>query len=192
MSRSNESRNRKTILVLNGKSKAGKDTFYKANKDKAIRFAFADELKEFCKRHFGVPVEKYEDPEQARKQRDVWIAVGHAGRVATDGRVWVDKVVSKIRMAALGEKLGGNEVPTIVITDCGFDNELQVLKEEFPTWDVKLVQIRRPGFEEENDGRNLLDFKHINGALIMNNSSTEEAFMQDARGMFDDIIVDEI
>jgi len=140
------------IVMLNGASKSGKDTFYEAVKDRAVRLAFADQLKEFCLTHFGTPVEKFKDEAAALVQRDVWIKLGQAGRIATEGKIWAEAVSLQLSRHFKFAEYATNPVKPVIITDCGFDNEYEYIRDKFGASNVFVVHISRPDNENKNDG----------------------------------------
>lgn len=103
---------KKVAIILNGKSKSGKDTFAKILQQidpSFVRIAFADELKKKAAKILGITLEELETHKE--QYRQFLIFGGHLGR-EIDPDVWV-------KLALQVPKLPNR----IVITDCRFENE---------------------------------------------------------------------
>ena len=169
---------RKIIIAINGGARTGKDSFYLANSDNSLRMAFADKLKQLAFETFGTsPKKELLDEKLARKQRDVWIYFGQAGRLATGGKVWVDMVIDQI--------IHDEPKKPIVITDVGFINEIVRLKQRLPEYKIIPLRVERPGQKFIEDGRENIS-KDLPTVHLCNAGTLDEYYLK-SRVLFEEL-----
>ena len=84
-----------------------------------------------------------------------------------------------------------NSTVDTVITDCGFNYEIEALLSSVDTniWDIHTFTILRPGYDYSGDSREPINFKKLNVHSHNNvyNSSTLEAYLSTIKDLIKDI-----
>jgi len=124
-------------VVFCGWRGSGKDTYANhlvENKD-FIRLAFADEIKNYCAKEYGLPRDLFDD--RALKEveiqglgkspRDLCIEVGNHFR-AIDPDHWIKSVISRMHSYPMSQRFA--------ITDCRFPRELKLIQSYFGETDT--------------------------------------------------------
>lgn len=126
------------FLVISGKAQRGKDTtgeiFYnelKAKGYKVLVTHYADLLKWMCKSYFEW------DGNKDEAGRTILQRVGTDVIRANDPDFWVRWIINVI-------KLFPDEWDYVIIPDCRFPNEIEMMKDAFDF--VKHIRVTRPGF----------------------------------------------
>jgi hypothetical protein len=66
--------------------------------------------------------------------------------------------------------------PVIVVSDCGFQIEMDTIAQEFPTEDVLLLRLHRPGFDFTGDTREFVEPRGLTRLVEIKNDGTIPAF----------------
>lgn len=126
------------FLIISGKAQRGKDTsaniFTEELKDrgyKVLTIHYADLLKWMCQMYFSW------DGNKDEAGRTILQKVGTDTIRKQDPDYWVRWVVDFM-------KLFPNEWDYVLIPDCRFPNEVELMKESFSN--VKHIRVDRPGF----------------------------------------------
>lgn len=124
------------ILLVSGKAFSGKDEFfnstveiYKHTNKVILRKAFADFLKDFCKL-IGW------DGEKDVAGRNLLQAIGEAARNYNED-VWVEFMLKYINTM---------KYDILIITDCRYPNEIDLIKKNITNDIVKSIRVIRPNF----------------------------------------------
>jgi hypothetical protein len=174
-----------SIILLRGFSHSGKDFVGQilCNEFDYKRFAFADSLKKMVAKDFNCPVEQLHSQEgklqicesDSLKRTYRQILIDEALRLRNlDAGVFVKHCCNEI--------IGANPEATpdrIVITDWRYPNEIKIIQEFFPRYNITPVHIIREGQTESpvNDiSEHQLDNRTDDYRLInqMNNSIYQE------------------
>lgn len=147
------------IILLNGAPQSGKDTLahYLEKELKAKHLKYAANVREVA----GIIHPKVNFWDETIKDialeclsfqtpREVLIKIGMSLRTGLDKNVWVESLAEKIEAEYWGKTVA-------VISDCGFQNEVDVMIQRFGEQNVLLVQVYRDGYTFENDCRNYVD-----------------------------------
>lgn len=126
------------LLCISGKAESGKDTTARVIKTKLENMGYnvlithyADLLKFICTNYFDWNGRKDEEG------RRILQLVGTEGVRTKEPDYWVDFVKSVLRLFP-------NEWDFVVIPDCRFPNEINLMKQDFETISVR---IKRPNYE---------------------------------------------
>lgn len=127
------------VVVISGKAQHGKDTTanllkqsLEADGKSVLITHYADLLKYICKQFFGWNGEKDKHGRQLLQH------VGTDVIRASMPDFWVDFVASVLRLFP-------NHWDYVLIPDCRFPNEIEVLKKA--DFDVIHIRVERPGFQ---------------------------------------------
>lgn len=161
----------KTPLIIPiGRSKSGKDEFYKIVKDyfpdyEVVRFSFADYLYELTAETLGISVEELR--KEKEKYRHYLIFGGMFAR-KIDDYFWVDNLQDKLRNFINNNDVFNKKV-IIIITDCRFMNELLMLVNESEHFHYKLntalVELYCTKETLINRGYNMDNYNHESETL---------------------------
>lgn len=179
----------KAILLI-GKARSGKDTFAeiaKKNYD-VTRYAYADNLKKVCATIMGVPVSRFYEnkfemnDDWGMTYREVLQLLGtDALRNHFREDIWVKSLYSTVQSETNFEK-------DIIITDCRFENEIDIMREKF---DVVTVQIFRPdtdaGDVKGGVTGHVSENMEVDTEYICGNIGTLEDFEVEVNGVLEDI-----
>lgn len=159
------------IICISAKARHGKDAsaeilkdFFEANGKKVLVTHFADLLKYICKAFFNWNGEK----DNAGRTLLQKVGTDIIGRQQPD--FWVNFLVDIF-------KFFENEWDIVLIPDCRFPIEFEVLKEAF---DVELLRIERPNFdngltnEQKNHKSEIALDNYSYDVKILNNGTLEE------------------
>lgn len=148
------------IILLNGAPSSGKDTLANyLESDFILHWKYANKVRE-CAQVFYPQIDWWDDsikdlPNKdlkGKSPRQILIKIGLSMRSEIDKDIWVDALANEIVQY---EQEYGNH--TYVISDCGFQNEVDVMVDRFGVDNVLLVRIYREGFTFENDSRNYVN-----------------------------------
>jgi len=155
-------------IILNGPPRSGKDTVanFISEKYEAVGHRFAGPLKRMCHDAYGLHdlAEEWfdkckDEPSEhflGKTPREVYIAFSELYMKPMYGKaIWGELVAKEI---ATCPSDGLHVVP-----DGGFDYEIEPVRQVSK---VKIIQIRRPGFDFSNDSRDYLS----NPDLVVSNS----------------------
>lgn len=147
------------IILLNGAPQSGKDTLakYLEKEVRAKHLKYAAKVREIA----GIIHPKVNFWDETIKDialeclsfqtpREILIKVGMALRTGLDKNVWVESLAEQIEAEYWGKTIA-------VVSDCGFQNEVDVMIQRFGEQNVLLIQIYRNGYTFENDSRNYVD-----------------------------------
>ena len=147
------------IVLLNGAPSSGKDTLanYLRNSDEFLHWKYANKVRENAQLFYpqinwwdDCIKDTHLDALKGRTPRQILIKIGLMARTEIDVNIWVDALANEIEEYQAG--LGIDN--TFVISDCGFQNEVDVMVDRFGIENVLLVRIYREGYTFENDSRN--------------------------------------
>ncbi len=149
------------IILLNGAPRSGKDTLanYLVSQGLAKEhLKYANGVREVANVIYPT-IDWYNDEIKDEPQaelsfktpRQVLIGVGMGMRENVCKNVWVDAIINKIDVSNY------NYDETIVISDCGFQNEVDLMVNRYGANNVILLQIYRDGYDFKNDSRGYVD-----------------------------------
>ncbi|WP_125154409.1 hypothetical protein [Clostridium rectalis] len=131
----------KKIFIISGKARNGKDSTYEIMKkhleyynEKCLRVAYGDCVKFIAKQYFGWGGTKNEKGRQLLQ----YIGTDLVRQKLNKPNYWVDRVIDTIRIV-------GDEYNYIFITDARFPNEIELVKQAFPTM-VETIRVSRKNF----------------------------------------------
>lgn len=176
------------IILLSGKARSGKDSFYKIAKEYIeanytdyvpIKLAFADEVKNVAK-------EIGWNGEKDAKGRSGLQMIGDGARNYFDEDVWIKKLIRSLYLIFHSKYYINKDTPKeqesiIFITDCRYLNEILKIKEWAGVYTpLKTIRITRPyydnGLTEEqknNKSETGLDYYNNFDTVIVNDGSFE-------------------
>lgn len=137
--------NKYKIIMLAGKSGAGKDYFYQQykenNPDKIVkRFAFADKIKSVIEDVTGW--NRHSDDKEG-KIRTILQRFGMLMRDEYDTNTWADITANDIKKCIDSDNYPCNKEVVIMITDVRFDSEIFRIKEAFPDITTEVYKLHR-------------------------------------------------
>lgn len=149
----------KTLVLISGYSRAGKDTFAAGmlstnlkNTDFTFLVAFADQLKEIGDEVLGLAnlrhslKDTFFNDNFKVKNRDALVHLGVAMR-SIDPDVWVDLALKRSNFPSAIENVGAN----VIVTDWRYLNEYRRAKEVMPDFKVITVYIETLGLHPANE-----------------------------------------
>ena len=172
----------KKLLLINGPPRSGKDTFFRfvcRQIQSCAEYKMARPLRDifgalFCMNWIeqDIILEEKKDEviqEFSMTPREILIMISEEWIKPAFGDHFLG-VIGKARIRKMKEDV-------IVITDSGFDYEIEPLVDEFGYDNVYLVQLSRPDSTFENDSRSYIKtdtVKPTNIAIINNNGDLAE------------------
>lgn len=156
------------VLGLVGKAGSGKDTFYDIVSEayprlRIKRIAFADPVREMASKYLGWS-------DEGDKEENRWIlqGVGSLFRKEISEDYWV-------RLA--GHKIDP-DYDVIIFTDCRFNNEVEMVREEGGT----LVRIERYEYTGDHASETALDWLEV--PYVISNTGTVKNYWSDVVAVF--------
>lgn len=146
------------IIGISGYARSGKDTFYsrsalhlKSRKLDAVRYAFADALKEeldvLLKEHVGISAFSEKDKEK-EIIRPLLVTYGTELRRKLNPNCWIEKIQDRVLSDAEQGKY-------VFITDVRFENEAQWVKSQ----GGKMVYIEREDIKPANSEESIQNIR---------------------------------
>lgn len=179
------------IILFNGPPRSGKDTATRLAMEilnqpafvvgnlvytrRSYHYRFAQPLKDAIHALFGVG---HIHTESYDSVKDTPSGV-FFGMSAREAYIWLSEEVVKKRFGkdffakVAVTRIKQFDDALIVISDCGFQEEVDVLIKEFGTENVYVVRIHRNGTSFEGDSRNYVSHPKSD-ILVRNNGSIEE------------------
>lgn len=146
------------IICLNAPPRAGKDTVtsYLAQKYGYKKYAFADYLKEFVNKAYGLT--NFDDNCKSfiysnlgdKTYRELLVHFGKSLKELYGEDYFVNKVIDSIKQE--------NTSQNIVISDLGFPLELYALYKHFGKECLRIAYIEKAGLNYEGDSRGFVDY----------------------------------
>ena len=149
----------KTLVLISGYSRSGKDTFADGmllpnlrNADFTYKVAFADQLKEIADEVLGLAnlrhslKDTFYNDNFKVKNRQVLVHLGVAMR-SIDPNVWVDLALRRSNFPSAIETAGAN----VIVTDWRYLNEYRRAAELMPDFKVITVYIETAGLHPANE-----------------------------------------
>lgn len=187
------------VILFNGPPRSGKDTaadilynyFAKIQELYPKRYAFARPLKETTHALYGIKCEW--DAFEYTKDREQEKFFGLSPRQA------YIKVSEEMVKPVLGKEHWGNvflnyvdSLPNvkeniIIVSDCGFIEEIQPIKKKIGSHNMFLINVVREGTNFKNDSRSYIDDPSIPGYILDNNEGISE--LSDKMKMISEIII---
>lgn len=179
------------IVLFNGPPRSGKDTatgMAISFLPNAIHYRFASPLKDAIHGLFGMPmlVQEHFDKvkDEPRKEflgmtpREAYIWLSEEVVKPKFGNDFFSKIAAKWICANAGED-------TVIISDCGFQTEADVLIDEFGVENVLIVQIYRPNCSFNNDSRN---YVKSDNAVFLSNETTKEDLQENVKKILEEFV----
>lgn len=198
---------KKTLVVLNGAPRSGKDSYANRLTDYTHR-RFKDNLVDLALKMSGVSREDWEDRYEAYvyvngseptrilhwRKDEPWYELG--GLSQRQYLIWLsEEVIKPVHgKQVFGERLKADldfesamhDRNDFVTSDGGFDEEVQPFVDD-PEWEVIVIKIKREGCTFEGDSRNYLTIKcdyelEFDGSgTIIEGLEVIEAFLNDIK-----------
>lgn len=169
--------NKPKFFLLNGPPYCGKDSLANAvvstDRNSFVKASFVFPIKEATKAFFGLTMDEVKYLESAPQIKD-------ATQADFFGRSWRQVNIDfaeKFAKLIYGKEFAGEllakrvvkqfshttVMPNIIISDCGFNEEIQPLIKEFGAENVKVIKIARPGSDYSKDSRNYVNSESMPG-----------------------------
>lgn len=168
------------IILFNGPPRSGKDTATKFALEhlgsRAVHYRFAEPLKDAVHSLFGmsgIMIEHFD----AVKNVPTDAFFGMSPREAY---IWLSEEVAKPKFGKdFFTKIAIKEIEKyddhiIVISDCGFNEEVEGLRLKFGSENIRIVYLERQGATYQNDSRTYISAPYCQTSSIVNNGSFEE------------------
>jgi hypothetical protein len=164
------------IIVVSGKKRSGKDSFYQITKEfvpgkQVVRYAFADPVKDYARKYFGV-----DGSGDKETYRFILQGIGQMMREEVKKSYWVDIISEQIEkdFDFLGE-----ENVLAVITDARYKNEIEWGKyaADFILRIVRPALVLPDSHQSEVD---LDDYKFL-PEQVLTNSGDFEAYKKEVQ-----------
>jgi len=164
------------IIMLNGPPRSGKDTIgdILCSDYGAERMKFAHHLFEDLKKLLNLSDEQFRYYREEGKDEKVFnglslreVSINYSENVIIPRfgpHFWAKCLLDDIKMQSLG---------LFVVTDLGFDRELDYFDENWPEKDLTIVKIMRDGCDFSKDSR---DYVRRHDLIIENNGSINELY----------------
>ena len=171
------------IILFNGPPRSGKDTCTKMALEylghRAVHYRFASPLKKAIHALFGMPYigdEHFDSRKNTPSPLFLGLTPGEAYIWLSENAVkpkFGSDFFAKVAVTAITNMMADHEV--VVISDCGFKEEVQALLDAFGADNILLVHLYRAGTSFEGDSRSYVGegLEIINEADIHNNGSLE-------------------
>lgn len=175
---------KQTIILFNGPPRSGKDTATRIAKDvlglKGATYRFAQPLKEAVHSLFGlggVPVEFFNDSKDEPNEKMM-------GMTPREAYIWLSEEIAKPKFGKdFFAKVGITNIKrlfwhygglmSVIISDCGFQEEFDLLAEHFGAENVWLCKLERPGFDFSNDSRGYIN-SSVRSVTIKNDGNLND------------------
>lgn len=168
------------IVLFNGPPRSGKDTAAALLGDLLAKrgvlygtYSFASPLKKAAHALYGLNVPEKHFEDRKDKPADEFFG-GTPRRVYIDlseraaKPIWGNDFFAKVAAQAMSRMKSH-----VVVSDCGFQHEIDVLKKSFPIGNILLIKMHRKGCDYSNDSRSYI--KHDEDATfnIMNDQTID-------------------
>lgn len=168
-----------TLILFNGPPRSGKDTLceYMAAKHGFTHLKFAYHMFNDLKLILGLSDEQFKYYREEAKDEPMFngksfrqMAIDYSEKVVIPryGQyAWVEALSKDL------EKISGD----VCVSDLGFEREVTFLQEycRLRSWNLKIVQVVRPGYTFENDSREYVSKYHYR---LVNDSNIEDLVAQ--------------
>lgn len=170
------------IVLFNGPPSSGKDTasdftmaWLKQNSKNGIHYRFAAPLKDATHALFGLKVGREHFNECKNVPSSLFL-----GMSPRQAYIWMSEEAvkpkfgkdffAKVAVHLISEHIvaSGKSDGVIVVSDCGFAEEVDALIEAFGAENVALVHLKRPGTDFTNDSRSYINRVNCQKYLINN------------------------
>lgn len=167
------------IILFNGPPRSGKDTatdFAKKHLGAdGIRYRFAAPLKDATHALFGFKVtrEHFDDCKDVANP-------SFMGMSPREAYIWISEEVAKpkfgkdffakVAVNAIKKRADEKAEPVVIISDCGFIEEVNAIIDGFGVDNVALVHLKRPNTDFTSDSRSYINGVECKKYLIHNNS----------------------
>lgn len=183
------------LILFNGPPRSGKDTstgmMLEALGLKAFSYRFASPLKNAVHALFGMHGIHEEGLSHVKdKKSDVFF-----GMSPREAYIWMSEYAAKpkfgkdffakVAVTNIRAKFIHETDATIVISDCGFQAEVDVLIAEFGRENVYIVHLHRMGcdFKKQNDSRGYIKHPDLEHMLFLRNDGTLEHLRDDIHNL---------
>lgn len=183
------------LILFNGPPRSGKDTstaiMLKGLGLKAFHYRFASPLKNAVHALFGlagIPEEAFTNNKDERLD-------AFCDMTPRQAYIWMSEEVAKpkfgknffakVAVTEIKAKLSVMKDPhlTAVISDCGFQQEVDVLIAEFGKENVHIIHIHRMGCDYKNDSRGYIKHPDLTNMHFLRNDGTLEHLRDDIHGL---------
>lgn len=167
------------IILFNGPPRSGKDTcaqFVMEVLPKAYFYRFASPLKDAVHGLFGMPgiLEEHFDAVKGVPSEKFF------GMTPREAYIWMSEECAKpkfgkdffSRVAINHIRSNAKDDEVVVVSDCGFQTEVDKLIEEFGAENVFLVWLLREGTSYQNDSRGYVDHPDDTRSYTINNNGS--------------------
>ena len=163
----------KKIILLHGKARSGKDCFYdtviKAGYD-VEKIMFAEPMKKMAQTFFNISPEELEKTKDQMHEfgctpRKYLQQLGDLGKELCGPDVWTKIAINKINES---------EKNIIIITDCRFIQELELIKANFDCTSIKVIREGQDRIETNGHASEAGLSNNLFDLLIKHNSNWPE------------------
>jgi len=166
------------IILFNGPPRSGKDTATGMALEylgkRAVHYRFAAPLKDAIHGLFGMGGVKHEHFDMVKNDpSDIFF-----GMTPRNAYIWLSEEVAKPKFGsdffarvAVNAIRNLSEDRTIVISDCGFNEEVEALRKEFGSENILVIYLEREGTDFSKDSRSYISAPLCKTCSIVNNGS---------------------
>lgn len=188
------------LVLFNGPPRSGKDTStlmamnflqeHKCYGHGAYAYRFAEPLKDAVHALFGmagIETEHFNDRKSTKTDEFL-------GMTPREAYIWMSEICAKPKFGKdFFAKVAVNHLKqfndmTVVISDCGFQAEVDVLIDEFGVENVWLVHVHRMGCDFKNDSRGFIKHPDLQHMLFLRNDGTLEHLRDDIKALLKRIL----
>ena len=153
---------KKKIVLINGSPRAGKDTiasFFKEFLENSVIEKFAYPIKNSVKSAFGITDDYWKELEEFNKDTPLELFFGKTSRqvqITFSEDFLIKQFSNDVFVKLLINRIENNypkEINTFIISDFGFEREIEFFKKNLDKYDVLVVKIFREGYDYKNDSR---------------------------------------
>ena len=171
----------KTILLINGPPRSGKDTLTKlfCNFFDMCHLKFADPLRKTVPAMFGLKQGFYDYLIEEEKDHP---SVHLGGMSPREAQIWLSEEVMKPKF---GQDIFGRvavgtaksaEQTMICVSDSGFEAEAYAMVEEFGKENVGIIRLRRAGCTFSGDSRGPVSIEGVKSIDLTNDGTPNELY----------------
>ena len=168
------------IILFNGPPRSGKDTAtdfaMKHLGKRGVHYRFAAPLKDATHALFGLKVSREHFDQCKNVPSELFL-----GMSPREAYIWMSEgavkpkfgkdFFAKIAVHIISERIvsSGKSDGVVVVSDCGFAEEVDAIVDTFGAENVAVVHIKRPGTDFANDSRSYITNVDCQKYLIHNN-----------------------
>ena len=168
----------KTIILLNGPPRSGKDTagHYLHTRYGFYREKFAQPIRDWACLFFGIADSEIEDLKHVEmlggRTLRQWMISYSEDFLKKNGGPYIfgELLLNRLEPGNVGNTIGAIATK-VAITDSGFREEGEVVVNHYGRENVHLIQIHRPGCSFKGDSRSYIELPGIEPIIIHNDGN---------------------